>query len=110
MFTISPGKMSQSLAKLGHCSGCNVIFFLFKWLASFFPKTVCPGQKKKVNEVTDWNLITYYLGRYSWRLYNIKVVRNGLEASCATPLDCTWIVEEQGIYQEDDTENRCKFV
>ncbi|CAI5796756.1 Hypothetical predicted protein [Podarcis lilfordi] len=91
----------------------NVVFFWLQWLWSSIATTnVGPKAKKKVNTVTSWNMITHQLGSWGWRLYNITVRRkvDGYVATCTTPLDCTWIVEERGIHQEGAAErNYCKF-
>ncbi|KAL8202723.1 UNVERIFIED_CONTAM: hypothetical protein K2H54_023445 [Gekko kuhli] len=89
----------------------NIVFFWAKWLWSSFSTTVvCPGRKKAVSKVTTLNIITHKLGGYRWRLYNISVAKSGgCIAKCTTPLHCTWIVEDRGIIQEDDPENRCEF-
>ncbi|KAH0628533.1 hypothetical protein JD844_009853 [Phrynosoma platyrhinos] len=89
----------------------TMIFFWYKWLSSLFGTTVCPGEKKQVNKVTEWNVITYQLGNYGWKLYNITVERKSDRyiAACSTPLHCTWIIDEKGIYQEETPTNRCKF-
>uniref|UniRef100_A0ACB8ERL9 Uncharacterized protein n=1 Tax=Sphaerodactylus townsendi TaxID=933632 RepID=A0ACB8ERL9_9SAUR len=90
----------------------NMLFFWFQWLRSTFSTTeICQGQKKSVSEVTSRNYFIYQLGSLKWKLYNIRVTRksDGWIAECSTPLSCTWIVEDKGIFQEDDTENRCEF-
>lgn len=90
----------------------NVVFFWFKWLWSTLITTkVSPGQTKPVNKVTKCNAVTYKLGSFGWKLYTICVRRklDGAIATCLTPLNCTWIVEENGIYQANDPMNRCRF-
>lgn len=88
----------------------NVVFFWFKWLSSWITTGVRPGQTKIVNTVTSWNFFTHSLGKHGWWLYSIQVSKNnGETAKCLTPLHCTWIVTTDGIYQEEDPENRCRF-
>lgn len=76
-------------------------------LQSFFTKgelRVLPGEKSVVNEVSVWKSFTYTVGCTGAECYSIKVMREEDEwvAVCPSPLHCTWIVEENKIYREDD--------
>nr|XP_042697364.1 uncharacterized protein LOC122172291 [Chrysemys picta bellii]XP_042697365.1 uncharacterized protein LOC122172291 [Chrysemys picta bellii] len=75
-------------------------------LKSFFTKDelrVSPGETSVVNEVGIRKIFTYGVGLTGAKWYYIKVTREDDEwvALCQTPLHCTWIVDDDKIYQED---------
>ncbi|XP_034611331.1 uncharacterized protein LOC117868991 [Trachemys scripta elegans] len=75
-------------------------------LKSFFTKDeqrVSPGEMSVVNKVGIRKIFTYGVGLTGAKWYYIKVTREDDEwvAVCQTPLHCTWIVDDDKIYQED---------
>nr|XP_032654873.1 uncharacterized protein LOC116835820 [Chelonoidis abingdonii]XP_032654874.1 uncharacterized protein LOC116835820 [Chelonoidis abingdonii]XP_032654875.1 uncharacterized protein LOC116835820 [Chelonoidis abingdonii]XP_032654876.1 uncharacterized protein LOC116835820 [Chelonoidis abingdonii] len=78
----------------------------YELLKSFFTKDerrVSPGETSVVNEVGIRKIFTYGVGLTGAECYYITVTREDDEwvAVCQTPLHCTWIVDDDKIYQED---------
>ncbi|XP_039371244.1 uncharacterized protein LOC120391566 isoform X1 [Mauremys reevesii] len=76
-------------------------------LKSFFTKDelrVSPGETSVVNTVGITKIFTYGVGLTGAEWYYIKVTREDDEwvAVCQTPLHCTWIVDDDKIYREDN--------
>ncbi|XP_044854892.1 uncharacterized protein LOC123356023 [Mauremys mutica] len=79
----------------------------YELLKSFFTKDelrVSPGETSVVNKVGIWKIFTYGVGLTGAECYYVTVTREDDEwvAVCQTPLHCTWIVDDDKIYREDN--------
>ncbi|CAM5125604.1 unnamed protein product [Natator depressus] len=87
--------------------GNSLVVPFYDYLKSLFTKEelrVLPGKTSVVNEVGLLKIFTYGVGWTGAEWYYVTVTREEDEwvAVCQTPLHCTWIVDDNKIYREDN--------